>query len=44
MDPLELMVFGAVCYVLGLVSGAIVIPWLVDRGIFPVGRHDSRGR
>ena len=40
MNPLELVVFGAACYLFGLVSGAVVIPWLVDRGLFPVRRHD----
>jgi hypothetical protein len=44
MAFLELLIFGALCYGLGLVSGAIVIPWLVDRGYFPVGRHDPRER
>ena len=42
MSPLELLLFGAACYVLGLVSGAVVIPWLVDRGLFPVHRHGER--
>ena len=40
MTPLELVLFGAACYLFGLVSGAVVIPWLVDRGLFPVRRHD----
>ena len=40
MNPLELILFGTACYLFGLVSGAIVIPWLVDRGLFPVRRHD----
>jgi hypothetical protein len=39
MSPIELLVFGAGCYLFGLVSGAVVIPWLVDRGLFPVRRH-----
>ena len=39
MSPFELVVFGAACYIFGLVSGAVVIPWLVDRGLFPVRRH-----
>ena len=41
MSPLELLLFGALCYVFGLVSGAVVIPWLVDRGWFPVRRVDE---
>ena len=32
--PVELLHFGAACYVLGLVSGAVAIRWLVDRGLF----------
>ncbi len=40
MSPLELVVFGAAYYLFGLVSGAVVIPWLVDRGLFLVRRHD----
>ena len=40
MSPLELVLFGAACYLFGLVSGAVVIPWLVDRGLFPVRRHE----
>jgi hypothetical protein len=39
MSALELIALGTVCYLLGLVSGAVVIPWLVDRGLFPVRRH-----
>ncbi len=39
MSVLELLLSGALCYVLGLVTGAAVIPWLVDRGLFPVRRH-----
>jgi hypothetical protein len=35
----ELLLLGALCYVLGFVSGAVLIPWLVDRGLFPVRRH-----
>jgi hypothetical protein len=42
MGPLELLLFGALCYVLGLVSGSFVIPWLVDPGLF-LGRY-TRGR
>ncbi|HKZ92841.1 MAG TPA: hypothetical protein VJZ50_11950 [Candidatus Limnocylindrales bacterium] len=26
-------------YLFSVVSGAILIPWLVDRGLFPVRRH-----
>ena len=37
----ELLLFGVACYAFGLVSGAVLIPWLVDRGLFPVRR---RGR
>jgi hypothetical protein len=40
MTPIELLLFGALCYVLGFVSGAVVIPWLVDRGLFPVRRRE----
>jgi len=40
MTPPELVVFGALCYLLGLVTGAHLIPWLVDRGWFPVRRHE----
>jgi hypothetical protein len=40
MTLLELVIFGA-SYLFGLVSGAVVIPWLVDRGLFPV-RRDGR--
>ena len=39
----ELLLFGALCYLFGLVSGAVLIPWLVDQGWFPVRRH-SDGR
>jgi hypothetical protein len=39
MSPIELVLFGVACYHFGLVSGAVVIPWLVDRGLFPVRRH-----
>ena len=35
MSPVELVLFGAACYLFGLVSGAVLIPWLVDRGVFP---------
>ena len=40
MNPLELVLFGAFCYVLGFVSDAVAIPWLVDRGLFPVRRRE----
>jgi hypothetical protein len=37
------VLFGAACYHFGLVSGANVIPWLVDRGLFrSVGMTDDR--
>ena len=34
MSPLELLLFGARCYLFGLVAGALVIPWLVG-DLFP---------
>ncbi len=37
---LELALFGVLCYAFGFVSGAVVIPWLVDRGLFPVRRRE----
>jgi hypothetical protein len=40
MSPVELLLFGGLCYLFGLVSGAVVIPWLVDRGLFPVRRRE----
>jgi hypothetical protein len=40
MTPLELLLFGASCYGLGFLSGAVLIPWLVDRGLFPVRRRE----
>jgi hypothetical protein len=40
MSLLELAAFGFVCYLFGFVSGALVIPWLVDRGLFPVRRRE----
>ena len=40
MTPLELVLFGAACYLFGLVRATVVIPGLVDRGLFPVRRHD----
>jgi hypothetical protein len=44
MTPLELLLFGVLCYLLGLGTGARLIPWLVDRGWFPLrpgsGRDD----
>jgi len=39
MSLVELILFGVACYVFGLVSGALVIPWLVDHGLFPVRRR-----
>ena len=45
MSPLELVLSGAICYLFGLVSGMTLIPWLVDRGLFPVRRHEvAQGR
>jgi hypothetical protein len=44
MSLIELLIFGALCYVLGVVTGARLIPWLVDRRWFPVVRRDPRGR
>jgi hypothetical protein len=41
MTLLELVLFGALCYAVGVVSGAVVIPWLVDHRLFPV-RHGGR--
>ena len=41
MSPVEMLLFGAACYAFGFVSGAVVIPWLVDRGLFPVRRHSG---
>ena len=40
---LLLAAYGTACYMLGLITGARVIPWLVDQGWFPVRRH-SDGR
>ena len=40
---LELVVFGVACYLVGLASGTVLIPWLVDQGLFPV-RRDAGGR
>jgi hypothetical protein len=40
MNPVELLLFGALCYVLGIISGAVVIPWLVGRGLFLVHRRE----
>jgi hypothetical protein len=34
-----LAAFGTACYLFGLLTGARLIPWLVDRGWFPVRRH-----
>jgi hypothetical protein len=42
MTPLELLLFGVLCYLLGLGTGAQLIPWLVDRGWFPVRPEESR--
>ena len=39
---LLLAAYGTACYVLGLITGARVIPWLVDRGWFPVRPHHDR--
>jgi hypothetical protein len=40
---LLLAAYGTACYVLGLITGARLIPWLVDRGWFPVRpHHDGR--
>jgi hypothetical protein len=39
VSPLEFVVFGFACYLFGFVTGAVVIPWLVDRGLFPIRRH-----
>ena len=40
MSPFDLLLFGAACYLFGFVSGVVVIPWLVDRGLFPVRRRE----
>jgi hypothetical protein len=40
VNALELLLFGALCYVCGFASGAVPIPWLVDRGLFPVHRRE----
>ena len=42
MSLVEPIGFGTVCYVLGLITGASLIPWLVDRGLLPVRRHNPR--
>jgi hypothetical protein len=39
---LLLAAYGMACYVLGLVCGARLITWLVDRGWFPVHHHHGR--
>jgi hypothetical protein len=39
MSLLELLGFGSACYALGFVSGAVLIPWLVDHGLFPFVRN-----
>jgi len=36
MSPVELVLFGALCYAFGFVPGALVILWLVDHGLFRV--------
>jgi hypothetical protein len=41
MSLLELAAFGVLCYAFGFVSGIVVIPWLVDHGLFPVRRHSG---
>ena len=41
MSPFDLLLFGAACYLFGFVSGAVLIPWLVDHGLFPVRRHSG---
>jgi hypothetical protein len=43
MTAIELVLFGAICYAFGFVSGAVLIPWLVDHRLFPV-RRDPGGR
>jgi hypothetical protein len=40
MSPVELVLFGAAWYLFGLISGAVAIPWLMDRGLFPAHRHE----
>ena len=42
LDVLEPLLFGTACYLLGLVTGARLIPRLVDRGLIPVIRRDPR--
>jgi hypothetical protein len=39
MSTIELLLFGALYHPFGLVSAAVVIPWLVDRGRFLIRRH-----
>ena len=41
MTLFELLLFGALSYVLGLISGAVVIPWLVDHGRFRLHRRNG---
>jgi hypothetical protein len=41
MTPLELLVFGGGCYLIGFVCGAVVIPWLVDHHLFPAQRPNG---
>jgi hypothetical protein len=42
LDVHEPLLFGTACSLLGLVTGARLIPWLVDRGLIPVIRRDPR--
>jgi hypothetical protein len=45
MTPLDLLclaAYGTACYAFGLLTGVYLIPWLVDRGLFPIRR--DRGR
>jgi hypothetical protein len=32
----ELVLFDALCYAFGFISGAVLIPWLVDHRLLPV--------
>ena len=38
---LLLAAYGSACYLLGIVTGARLIPWLIDRSWFPVRSHDD---
>jgi hypothetical protein len=40
---LLLAAYGFACYVLGLLTGARLIPWLVDRGWFPIHLYPQGG-